>query len=337
MKSEFRKDLVSGEWILIATGRKARPSLFVPSTAPRQKPKRCPFDDPQKSGNPPPVAWYPHPHAKAKDKSDVQSWFVQVIPNKYPIVAPHDGICPARSQSGPYQHVEGVGRHEVIITRPHAKDISRMSVSEVTTIVSAYRDRYDALGGEQCVKYVLVFHNHGEHAGASIPHPHSQVIALPIVPPDVARSLSGSRLFFQKERVCVHCTMLKWESREKKRVLFENESCIVILPYASRVSFEARIYPKKHHAYFSSITAAQQECFAEALAKTLAVLRRGLKNPDYNFFIHTALKDGEERYYHWHLEVLPRTYKWAGLELGTGIEVVAVSPEEAAAQLKKYF
>lgn len=336
---EFRKDLVSGDWILVAGGRIKRPDLFVrPKAGNKENTKKvCPFDNPQKNGGPLPIAWYPKSSGVSQKNTGIASWFVQVIPNKYPIVAPHDeSSCPVAQKDGPYENITGVGEHEVIITRSHRRSLGQMTAEEAATILLAYQDRYRALRAEPCVKYVLVFHNHGEMAGASIPHPHSQLIALPIVPPDVARSFEGSRAFFQRRRRCVHCVMLEWERGQKRRVLFENASFTALLPYASRVSFEIRIFPKRHEAHFEQIGANDRLLLGEALINTLSTLRRALGNPDYNFFIHTGSPRTESSdHYHWHIEILPRTSRWAGLELGTGIVVVAVPPEEAAQLLRK--
>lgn len=338
--SEFRKDLVSSEWILVAGGRVQRPNLFIhPKTDVKEDAQKiCPFDNPQKSGGTLPLAWYPKSLNASQKNGKISSWFVQVLPNKYPIVLPHKEMsCPTIQKDGPYEHITGVGAHEIIITRPHRRSLGQMTATEAAVVLQAYQDRYRALRAEPCIKYILVFHNHGEMAGASIPHPHSQLIALPIVPPDVARSFEGSRTFFQRYRKCVHCVLLGWEREQKQRILFENAAFTVVLPYASRVSFEMRIFPKRHEAHFEQTSAKDRALLGGALVHSLATLRRALGNPDYNFFIHTGSpREANANHYHWHIEVLPRTSKWAGLELGTGIVVVAVSPEDAAAQLRKH-
>jgi len=220
-----------------------------------------------------------------------------------------------------------------------------MSIDEVSSVIEVFQNRYAQLKDEKCIKYILLFHNHGELAGASISHPHSQLIALPIIPPDVARSLSGSERFFKKNRKCVHCAMIAQERREKKRIVFENKYFISVAPYASRVSYEIRIFPKRHESYFEDMLQTKRSAFAEALIDSLARISKVLGNPNFNFFIHTSpinsinknskIEKNKKDFYHWHLEILPRTSKWAGVELGTGIEVTAISPEEAAEKLRK--
>ena len=335
---EFRKDIVSGEWILVSSRRRARPRFFCKKTAVKKAGKKnCPFEDPQKSGNPPPILWYPKP-ARPRGKTpigDFKEWFVQVIPNKYPVLL-HNGVCAKTTRSGPYEKVEGFGSHEVIITRNHGKDLKKMSIEEISLVLKAYRERYRTLEKEDCIEYILIFHNQGALAGASIEHPHSQLTALPIVPPDVSRSINGGIDFFEKNKKCVHCVMLDWELKKKKRIVFQNDRFITLVPYASRVPYEMRIFPRRHSSDFEEMKDGEISLLAESLKDALNRAAKALKNPDYNFFIHTAsTRVKNVPYYHWHLEILPRTYEWAGLELGTGIEVVSAPPEEAAEKLRR--
>ena len=212
-----------------------------------------------------------------------------------------------------------------------------MSHLEVDLLVRSYQDRYAALKKKDCVKYVSIFHNQGRDAGATLSHPHSQIIAIPVVPPDVARSISGSAAYFRAHKRCVHCLILRYELRMKERIVYQNELFVACAPFASKTAFELRIFPKRHESHFEDMTPKDREAFADALRITLAKLFRGLKNPDYNFFLHTAPTGGREefRHYHWHLEILPKTAVWAGFEIGTGIEISTVAPESAAEFLRK--
>lgn len=331
--SEFRKDIVSGDWVIVATGRGRRPHAkrerFIP---PKYYSKKgCPFEDPQKSGNPKPIIWYPYPD----DKEAKKGWFIQIIPNKYPILSPQD-LCPVEDEKGPTTRLEGMGFHEVVITRDHTKTIADMRKDEVELLIKSYQERYIQLQQKACVEYILIFHNHGPEAGASISHPHSQIIALPIIPPDVSGSLEGSRKYFKKYGDCVHCKMLEWEKKQKARVVFENKHFIVLVPFAARTSFETRIYPKIHTSHFEFLNEEELPFFADALGRSLGKIKKAMDNPDYNFFIHTApAKARGMHHYHWHLEILPRLSEWAGLELGADVQVVSTSPEQAASILKK--
>ncbi len=333
--STFRKDILSGEWILVATGRRSRPGAEKIKSEKRTSFPigNCPFENPQEN-NETAVLWYAKPEVSASDSID--DWFLQVIPNKYPVLSPHQ-VCPVLNPVGPYQVMDGVGFHEVIITRDHEKTMADMTIGEIGLILRAYIERFVSIKNEDCIEYILIFHNHGPRAGASVSHPHSQLIALPIIPPDVARSLDGSRLYFGKNKICAHCAILDFELSEKIRIIYENEEFVAFCPYAPRSSFEVRIYPRAHQAHFESINYETRKNLAAAFKAVLEKIRGAMNDPDYNFLIHTApAKNNNEEHYHWHVEVLPRINIWAGLELGTGIVVVAVSPEEAAETLRNF-
>ncbi len=326
--SELRKDLVTGDWVLIATKRGRRPHSFVKEKRIKfyQPISKCPFEDPQASGNADPLLIY----YKGKNKKD---WSLQVIPNKYPAFGP--GNCSINYQEGPYILRDGAGFHEVIITRDHDKHLALLSLEKVEEVLKAYQERYLSLMGEECVNYISIFHNHGREAGASLYHPHSQLIAMPVVPPDVGRTLEGSRKYYRNNKECVYCKMLKWE-REEKRSIFQNEHFIVYAPYVPRTAFELRVIPRKHQSSFENITDAERKYLAEALWQAVYRLYEKVGDPPYNFHINTTPCDGKNYdFYHWHIEILPKTSVWAGFELGTGIEISTIEPEEVAKFLKK--
>ena len=324
--SELRRDLVSGDWVVIATGRAKRPDDFAKLEKPvfSQAKDKCPFEKFLPSS----LAVYGEDHKPEKD------WWVQVVSNKFPAFG--KGICAVMFKAGIYEWGEGVGFHEVVITRDHERPIPEMKDQEVSQIICAFQDRYLALHHSGCVEYISIFHNHGRTAGASISHPHSQLIAIPVIPPDVARSLQGSQEYFKKEKKCVHCTILKYELKEKSRIVYENNDCIVLAPFASKTAFEMRLFPKIHQPRFELISEKEREGVANALRVSLAKLHQGLKNPDFNFFLHTAPTRNLKKYgyYHWHLEIIPKTAIWAGFEIGTGIEISTIAPESAAEFLR---
>ncbi len=338
--SEFRKDLIGGDWILIASGRKNRPHFFQRTKEKKNKPlpkKLCPFEDPQKSGNSLPILWYPKPGTPPGQIKNLSSWFIQVVPNKYPLLnLPFGSVCPSVKSKGLQKTLDGVGFHELIITHDHSKTIDKMTIDEAELLIRAYQTRYQTLAGEPCVNYILIFHNQGASAGASVPHPHSQLVAIPVVDPDLARSLSGARQYFRQSKECVHCDMLKWELEQKERIVYRNKHFVVLNPFAPRVSYETRIYPLFHASRFENITDEQRFSFADALIDALKRLTKVFGELEYNSFIHTApflLDSGSD--YHWHMEIIPRGYSWAGVELGAGIEIVGVPPEESAENLRK--
>lgn len=321
--SELRQDLVSGDWVAVATGRAKRPHEFLKQKRVtfRQSKAVCPFEK-------------QHPNALSVYSRD-ETWWVEVIPNKYPAFG--KGVCALAHKVGPYQWTDGVGFHEVVITRDHERSLAEMSDEEAELLIRAYQDRYLALKDDECVEYVSIFHNHGRESGATVFHPHSQIIAIPVIPPDVGRSLRGSAEFFHKNETCVHCFMIRYEQRVRERVVYENDHFLVLTPYASKTAFETRVYPKKHEAHFEIILSKERRALANALRVGLRKLFKGLKNPDYNFFLHTApTGDSDEfHHYHWHFEIIPKTAMWAGFEIGTGIEISSIAPETAAEFLRK--
>jgi len=327
-KPEFRKDLVSGDWILVAPSRKKKDYVSLEKDI-----KKCPFEDPQKSGNPFPLLWYPHPESPPSKIEDFNEWFVQVIPNKFPLLLKQEQ-CPDFKNAFSAVKLPAVGYHEVIITRDHSKTLDKMTIEEVQLVLKAYKERYRALAKDPCIKYILIFHNQGRKAGASLFHPHSQLVALPIIDPDVSKSLQGSEEFYKRNKKCVHCVMIERELKGKERIVAKNEHFVTVVPFVPRVSYETRIYPLKHTSRFEDLDKELFPALAESLKEALSRISLALDNPDYNFFIHTSGVEQQFDYYHWHIEILPRGFDWAGLELGGGVEVVTVLPEEAATQLK---
>ena len=327
MNSEFRQDLVSGDWIVIAPRRLERPRELSKKHIKRVRTpvSKCPFEYPEKSGNGKPILIYP-----AR-----KNWQVQVVSNKYPALI-HKKACASLFKNGPYSVMDGRGYHELVITRNHNKNFAKLNQEEAGLVFRAFQERYRMFNDDHCLAYVSIFHNWGPNAGASVYHPHYQIIAIPVLPPDISHSLEGSGRYFQKYGKCVHCAMLQWEKKERKRVLYENKGAIVIAPFVSREPFELRIFPKRHLPYFEDADSKDLGFTVEALQKSLQLIEKYLGDPDYNFFIHTApLKNKNKyRHYHWHIEILPKLSISAGFELGTGIEITVVDPDEAVKVLK---
>ncbi len=333
-KSEFRQNVVSGDWVLIAPVRGRRPHASVETPhAPASK-DECPFEDPQKTNGVDPLLWY-DASGKRGEGRITRDWSLQVIPNKYPLVTKHEGACPVPPTEGFTRSMAAAGFHELVIPRAHDTFFADMALEEAERMVRAYQDRIVAHKDEDCLHYVLVFHNHGTAAGASIYHPHSQILALPFVPHDVRRSVLGSRAWFEKNGTCIHCEIIAAERVSGERIVYENKKFIVLVPYAPSASFEMRIFPITHGPDFYTIADDDRLEFAEAIVNALKRLKKTLNDPAYNFFIHTAPVDrADYRYYHWHMEIVPKTSHFAGFELGLGIRAVSAVPEESAELLR---
>lgn len=323
--SELRMDLVSNDWVVIATGRARRPISFA-----KQKKKEkivlkkdCPFCQQKNIKD-----------VIAKREYDNGSWFVISIPNKFPAFSKGDSLD--QRKEGPNRIINGFGYHEVIITADHKRSIAEFTLEETMMMTDLYQARYLDLMNKKFIKYISIFHNHGEEAGASVTHPHSQLLAIPVIDPDLSASLDGAEAFYVSQGKCVYCTMIDWDIRDGQRIIYENEKFVVLCPFASQTAFEVRVYPKEHQSCFEKITENEKKFFAEALQIALSKIHKGLNNPAYNFYIHTFPPDGEGcDYYHWHLNILPRTSTWAGFELGSGIEISTIEPEKAAEFLRK--
>ena len=323
--SELRMDLVSNDWVIIATDRSHRPKTFSENSKKKKinSKKNCPFCNKENIKE----------KIARRDKED-GSWFVISIPNKYPALLASNEL--KERKQGPNRIMDGVGYHEVVITSDHERQMAQFTPKEMEMVVDLYQSRYLDLIDKKFIKYVSIFHNHGKKAGASVVHPHSQIMAIPIIDPDLRGSLEGAESFYRSQGKCVYCKMIEWDIKNKQRIIYENEKFVVLCPFASQVAFETRIYPKEHQPHFEKMTENDKIFFADALQKALNKIYKALNNPPYNFYIHTAPSSEESHdNYHWHLNILPKTSNWAGFELGAGIEISSIEPEKAAEFLRK--
>jgi len=332
--SELRQDLVSGDWVIIAPGRLRRPDQFLKKKVKQivLSKKTCPFEGKK--------------FLKRIEGKIILRWpetgpaKILIFPNDYPVlnhlVIPQKGKIVLKKE-GPYNVVEGRGRHDLVVTNSHFKDFFELSLEEAIQVLVAFRDRYLMLAGNKNLAYVSIFHNWGTLAGASVYHPHYQIISLPVVPPDVSHSLAGSDRYFKEHHSCVHCAIIDWEKKEKKRIIAENKDAIAFAPFVSRNPFEVRVFLKKHQPYFENTPDGELRGVAIILRQVLHLLKKNLNGPDYNFFIHTSPLKNKRAYqhYHWHMEILPKFSIQAGFELGTGIEINVIDPDLAAKILRK--
>ena len=325
--TELRQDLVTGDWVVIATSRAKRPEEFAAQKRAEiieSTDKPCLFCRPEESGQEKDTLIY------VRADND---WSLRVFPNKYPAFA--RGARIKHSEEGPYFMMDGVGYHELVVTRDHDKQIALLDSLAVAEIIDAYQGRYIDLMNKKSVNYIEIFHNHGKEAGASIAHPHSQLMAIPVISPYVQLELNGAERYHKMNKHCAYCTMIEWEMENKKRVVFENDNFLVFCPFASRAAFETWVIPKRHKPYFERTSSQEKIEAGEALQVAISKIYHALGDPAYNFYIHTSPCDGKDYpHYHWHIEILPRTSVWAGFELSTGIEISTIEPEVAADYLK---
>lgn len=325
--SELRQDLVSGDWIIVAPERARRPADFMRWRAPRKRtPKAtCPFEDLKKSGNWPPILAYP---SQGK-------WQIVVIPNKYPALV-HTPECAVPLARGPYSVTTGSGHHDLVVTRDHDKNIAALGEHLAFEVFRMLQKRYRMLAKDRCLLYTSTFFNWGESSGASLYHPHYQVLTLPIIPPDIQHSLNGSLRYYKERKKCVHCVMLRSELSERPRIIEENRETVALAPYVSRQPFEVRIFPRRHLPCFEKTPARDLRAVVATLQSVLRRVKKHLGDPDFNFFIHTAPLKYQKRYryYHWHIEVIPKLTILGGFELSTGVDINVIDPDTAAAILR---
>lgn len=258
-----------------------------------------------------------------------------MIPNKFPALR-KELVCPVEWREGVYDSMEGIGWHDLVVTRDHKKDFPNLSVADAARVLGMFQARYRDAVLDECVRYVSAFGNWGASAGASIPHPHYQMLSLPIVPPHVMHALTGSEKYFRENKRCVHCDIIAYERKRKKTLIAENPDAVALAPFASRDPYAVQIFPKKHQQHFEDSSPKALRGVAALLQKVLGRMAKRLGGPDYNFFIHSApLKDqGKFEHYHWHVEVVPKMDIAAGFELSTGVDINTVLPEAAAKRLK---
>jgi len=329
MKSEIRQDLVSGDWIVVATERSKRPHDMKKRQVVKHPEDGDPFEDPEKFGN---------EVIKTIMNKDGSDWAVKIIKNKYPLVT--SGACGDVREYGPFKVRDGIGLHEVIIFRDPDKDFPLFSKDEMELAIKTFRDTYrDMIKKDDCQKLTLLFYNHGVEAGASLKHPHAQIISVPIYPQEINRSLKGAEEYYKKNGKKVHQVMIEWGMKEGERTVYENDKFIALCPYASKMPYEIRIYPKDFGACFDVISDEDTKEFADMLGTVLKKLHKGLGDPPFNFYIDSAPSDREftcpaQDFYVWHLEIIPKLSTLAGFELGTGVEVNVVEPKEAAELLR---
>ncbi|MGB9605318.1 MAG: galactose-1-phosphate uridylyltransferase [Bryobacteraceae bacterium] len=327
---EFRKDPVTGRWVIIATDRARRPSDFSREQVVIKGSPYCPFCPGREEKTPPEILAY-----RQSGGPNQSGWTLRVIPNKFPVLRVEGDFN--RQGEGVYDRMNGIGAHEVIIETPdHNATLADLPEKRVEDVFWAFRDRIMDLKKDRRMQYVLVFKNHGESAGASLEHSHSQLIALPVIPRRVQEELEGARRYFEFKDRCVFCDIIRQEADTGARVVLETQAFLVICPFAARFPFELWILPRRHHSHFEETDPAAMANLAWVMRVALRKLDRVLEWPPYNFIIHTApVQEAPKEYYHWHIELAPRLTRIAGFEWGSGFYVNPTPPEESARFLRE--
>ncbi|BAF59512.1 galactose-1-phosphate uridylyltransferase [Pelotomaculum thermopropionicum SI] len=328
--SEWRKDPVVDRWVIISTERGKRPFDYK-EVEEKRKIQVCPLCEGNEKLTPPEIAAY-RTVGTAKDSP---GWRVRVVPNKFPAVKT-EGEAALR-QRGVYACMSGTGVHEVIVeSTVHEPGLDTQPVAQVEEVIRMWRDRLLKLRKDKRFKYIHIFKNTGQAAGASLEHVHSQLIAMPMVPAEIRLEIEGMKNYREEKGSCVMCDMIRQETAEKVRVVADGEMFLCFTPFASRFPFETWILPKEHLHDFGAIRAEQLRELASVLRDTLKMITAAVKNMPYNLILHTSpVNQDEERIYHWHIEIIPRLTVMAGFELGTGCYINPTPPEMAAQSLRE--
>jgi len=322
---EFRQNMATKEWVIISPERARRPEDFAkdrPKKArslPAHK-KSCPFCPGNESKTPEAVLEIP----------GNSKWALRVVPNKFAALKDH--LTPERIRVGKFLKAGGFGIGEVVIETPaHNKTIATLEPKEVEAILKAYRTRYLEIAKNEKITLITIFRNHGVRAGTSLEHPHSQIIATPIVPPHVRDQIFQARVSCDTYGGCIYCAMIKEELSQGERIVAETDHFVAFCPYASRSPFETRILPKRHASVYGAITDVEIKDLANLLRKILKKIRAGLNDPDYNYVIRSApTEDIHASHYHWYIVIIPRITTAAGFEIGSGIYINTSYPESCA-------
>lgn len=320
---ELRQNLATKEWVIISTERAQKPSELggkkQKQANPPEKDKDCPFCPGNEDGSET-LATIPGP----------KGWSVRTIRNKYPALVPNAPAVPAKGKL--FRRLPGEGTHEVIVESPsHAVSLTDQPLDQVKLVLDAYKDRFAAAAGNFEVAMTTLFKNHGAGSGASMIHPHTQLIGSSVVPSGVRHRMDEAQKFFEQNNECVFCRMNEEELAQKERLVADTKHFQAYVLFAALSPFHIWIVPKRHIPAFHEITDAERDDLAVVLQTILKKLKKGLDDPDYNFVIQSAPQDrGTTAAFHWYLSLVVRLEKTAGFELGSGMHINTVPPEEAA-------
>ena len=334
---ELRKDPIVGRWVIISTERGRRPIEHRPEPELLGK-DGCPFCEGHESKTPHEIFAIRNPHSHPNSAG----WEVRVVPNKFPALRIEGDM--EKMGVGIYDRMNGIGAHEVIIESPRHEDtMDKLSIEHLAKVFEAYKVRLKDLENDHRFKYILIFKNEGSSAGATLSHPHSQLIATPVTPKRIKEKLVGAQEYFEYKDRCAFCDIMREELSQKVRLVYENEHFVSFCPFASRFPFEVMVLPKRHDPDFHNVQPNEMLGFSDAMKVTLTKLAVALNKPHYNFVLHTGPVRWKRRGYwttldqdyHWHMEIMPRLTKVAGFEWGTGFYINPTIPEEAAKFLQE--
>lgn len=325
---QLRQNIISGEWVVFAPERAKRPTDYISiAREKKQKKEDCPFCMDSKN------TAYP------LQKEEFERKTTYVIDNKYPayIEQPDQKSSKLyRLEDDFYKMKLALGGHDVIVVKDHDTDLSKFDENIFADLFETFKERTDYFKKSENVQHVMPIYNHGPAAAASIEHPHAQIFASAIVPNQVARELSNTSKYFEEEKSCPFCDMIVHEKKQNTRVIAENEHFIAFNFYAAKYPFETWILPKVHQSHFENISPEHITSLSDISKSIFHLFGQVLNDPDLNFYIHSApIKENVLKNYHWHMEITPRLSNYGGYELGSGMVIDIIAPEQAAEFLRQ--
>jgi len=263
---------------------------------------------------------------------EAPGWSMRVVPNKFPALDPH---APPVAHTDHLAH-PGRGIHEVIIESPrHDTDLATMSADQLRAVVGLYRERSRTLLARNGVAATVLFRNRGRDAGASLVHPHAQIVALDMVPPHVAALGDWGRRYHERHGRCPLCDELAIERNDGRRIVEKNDGFVALVPFAAEHPYEIWIVPKQHQPSFAALGDDALGQFAALVGRSLRRLNAALDCRPYNFVLDSApSSERSAGYWHWKLRIVPDVAVWGGFELGAGMPINPSSPEENARLLR---
>jgi UDPglucose--hexose-1-phosphate uridylyltransferase len=317
--AELRRDRLTGAEVIVAPRRGDRPHPAAASD--------CPFCPGNEQQTPAAALTLTRPGSP-------EPWAVRVVPNLFPVVT----AVRADSVAGkaPFQSGAATGTHEVVIETPsHTDELPDQEQWRVTMLLGAVQQRFRDLEARAGTRYVVFFKNRGGEAGTSLAHPHSQIVALNFLPDRVRRRVQTAQRYFRRTGACLLCDEVGRERNAGARIIFEEDGFMAFAPYASSSPGEALLVPLTHSPSFSDAPAEACEALSRGLQALLRASRAALNDPPYNLVLHTAPKRRQaDVALHWYWQMTPRLTRDGGLELGTGLRINPLTPEEAARLLR---
>jgi UDPglucose--hexose-1-phosphate uridylyltransferase len=261
------------------------------------------------------------------EEDQVRDWIVRAFPNKFPVVTPN-----ASPSYGDYPHYSepAAGYHYVVVATPrHDQPFWKIDIEQWTDVLASMQDKVRWLYAQKGVSYVVIFINSGKTAGATVDHPHLQIVTLPMVPPHIEAEADTVQNALNELGVCPMCQVVTAEMGGPRQIL-STEFYVAFTPWSSSHAYEFWIYPKRHQTSLLKLSQKEMMDLSLMLRSTLGGMARGLNDCDFNLVVHSSSEKKTTKQIHWHIEVYPKVSNWAGLELGTGVFINEVSPESAA-------